>query len=222
MAPNVALPALGAVVGLVAMVAMALPAAAAVTGTVGNGVLTITTDAPADAIAVTCVGSVVKVNGADPTSGSTFCSAITSIVVTSGTGANAINLSLVTTGNGFTTMTGAIINGGDGDDTIQGSLFADTINGGAGADTIDGLGGNDTITGGTGNDTVNGDDGNDGIVWNNGDGSDVLTITPTAPRVTFARTNAGPFTIDMGTVEGLDVNSLGGEDSITAAAGSPR
>ena len=49
--------------------------------------------------------------------------------------------------------------------------------------------------------------------------ADVLTITPTAPRVTFARTNAGPFTIDMGTVGGLDVNSLGGEDSITAAAG---
>src|SRR5205823_3478876 len=98
-------------------------------------------------------------------------------------------------------------------DTLTGSSFVDTMSGGTG---------DDRVIGGPGNDVMNGGDGNDTLVWNNGDGSDTMngevgtgdTVEvngsntagdvftadqkvgdPT--RVTFARTNLGPFTLDI-------------------------
>ncbi|WP_295582775.1 calcium-binding protein [uncultured Lamprocystis sp.] len=77
------------------------------------------------------------------------------------------------------------IDGGAGSDTIDGGSGNDRIIGGDGNDTIQGGAGNDTIQGGAGNDTIQGGAGNDQIdvgtygadrfVWNDGDGSDVVT-----------------------------------------------
>jgi Ca2+-binding RTX toxin-like protein len=75
------------------------------------------------------------------------------------------------------------------------------------------------------------------MIWNNGDGSDlmeggsgydvvevngadtagdVFTIAADGDRVAFERTNLGPFSLDIGTTERLEVNGQGGDDVITA------
>src|SRR4030095_3132872 len=80
---------------LLGFLAVALPliiapsASAVVTSAVTNGILQVTSDA-ADAIAVTCEGGNVKVNGADPGSGGAACSAIQGLFVNGGPGANTI------------------------------------------------------------------------------------------------------------------------------------
>ena len=135
-------------------------------------------------------------------------------------------------GAGDDTITGSpiadLIFGGTGDDTI----FA-----GGGNDAVYGDEGNDTIQGDTGNDTLYGGDGSDRFVWNNGDGSDIVEgddgvdvqivnsgtagdqlllrqgLTNEA-RAVFERLLSNTFSIDMGKVEQIDVNSGTGGDSI--------
>ena len=131
-------------------------------------------------------------------------------------------------------------NGGTGTDTIVGTPGADLINGGDDNDVLAGASGDDRIVGDRGADTMSGDEGDDTLVWNNGDGSDamdgnagvdrvevngsttagdVFTIAPNGARAKFDRTNLGPFSLDIGTAEALDVNGLGGDDDFTALAG---
>ena len=122
--------------------------------------------------------------------------------------------------------------GGDGDDEVRGGDGVDVLRGGAG---------NDTLIGGRGNDVVLGQDGSDQLVWNDGDGSDMLeggagfdfvqvngsntagddfNIDPDDhQRVRFRRTNLDLFTLDIGTVENLDVNGQGGSDVIIGSTG---
>jgi Ca2+-binding RTX toxin-like protein len=85
-----------------------------------------------------------------------------------------------------------------------------------------------------------GGDGDDTLVWNNGDGTDTangdagqdttevngapgagdaFTVAPDGQRVRFERTNLGPFSIDMLT-ESLDLNALGGDDTLSVANGA--
>ena len=103
-------------------------------------------------------------------------------------------------------------------------------------DTIDGGGGNDTIAGDPGNDNINGGDGDDLIIWRNGDGSDAvnggagtdtqqLIMSDTAGDVAtlsnfvgsgfFQRTNLVPFFVSTSTVERVDFQGQGGDDSLT-------
>jgi hypothetical protein len=146
----------------------------------------------------------------------------------------------ITASAGLAGVIALTINGGDGNDTITGGDGNDALFGGPGVDTIAGGVGDDTITGGTGNDTVSGGPGNDRMIWNNGDNTDVnegeagtdttevngsttagdvFTIAPNSTRVRFDRTNLVPFSIDIGTVENVVLNGLGGDDSISAAGG---
>jgi len=132
------------------------------------------------------------------------------------------------------TTTGAIeLDAEAGDDTVLGSIRPETVKGGAG---------DDRLVAGRGDDTVLGGDGNDTLVWNNGDGTDQMTgeagadavevngspnagdVFVTKPgaaagSVRFDRTNLGLFGLDLTTVERLQVNGLGGDDSITAQGG---
>ncbi|HXF63643.1 MAG TPA: hypothetical protein VNK95_18615, partial [Caldilineaceae bacterium] len=112
----------------------------------------------------------------------------------------------------------------------------DRLTGGNGPDLLNGDAGDDTLIGFRGNDTMNGGPGNDRMIWNNGDGTDVMngdddndvaevngapaagdafTILPVAGRVAFSRTNLGLFSLDIST-ENLEVNSLGGDDVVSA------
>ncbi len=129
------------------------------------------------------------------------------------------------------------VDGGIGADSILGGLDNDTIDGGDGDDTIDGGDGDDSLVGGHGNDTVSGGNDNDTLVWNPGDGSDQMNgddgidtvvvngsvgvnnfgiavsgVDPARQTFDGDTTGAG-FQLDIGTVEGLDVNLLLGDDN---------
>lgn len=235
----------GVLAGAAVAALLAVPgvASAAVTSSVAGGTLTVTSDA-ADAIAITCVANQVKINGADPGTGVANCDAITSIVVNGGPGANNINLAGVTTADpavdtDFPAVTSVTIDGGGDDDAINGSQYPDTIRGGNGHDRIIG----DNNAGGT-RDNAQGENGNDTLVWNPGDGDDIneggdgtdtievngggggeqFEVKPSATpgRVQFDRTGPtppGPFNLDIGTAERLDMNANGGDDTFTAQNG---
>ncbi len=151
--------------------------------------------------------------------------------------AGAIRGQLFTGGNvnlatGVASSTTGVANvenatGGTGADSLVGSFGANTLNGGGGADFI---------VGGPGADTMGGDAGADVLVWSNGDGSDideggadsdivqvngstagtdVFTVSANGARIDFDRTNVGLFSLDIGTVESLTVNGIGGDDTFT-------
>jgi len=148
---------------------------------------------------------------------------------------------------GDDTMTGAddlsartllTLNGGTGLDVLTGGDGADLITGGDDNDTLDGAGGGDRVIGDRGTDVLRGGTGDDVLVWNNGDGSDTdtggdgvdrvevngagagdaFTITPNGAKSEFKRTNLVPFTLDVD-AEQLEVNGLGGDDTLTASDG---
>ena len=235
----------GLLVGAAAAAALAFPAMASanVTSTVAAGALTVTGEGN-DGIAITCPANQVKVNGQDPTPAAA-CDAITSIAVTGGDGANVIDLSGVTdrddaVDTDFPAITSVTIDGGAGNDTITGTEHADTLRGGEGNDRIvgdenkaagsldvfEGQAGDDTLVWNPGHDSdkMDGGDGADTIEVNGGGGGEQFTVkpSPTAGRVLFDRTGPtppGPFNLDIGTAERLDLNANGGDDTLTSDAG---
>jgi Ca2+-binding RTX toxin-like protein len=137
------------------------------------------------------------------------------------------------------TLDSLTVNGLGGNDTIDArSLKADSvrfaINGGDGNDTITGSDGSDLINGGRGNDVVNMGAGADTFVWNPGDGSDTvdggagtdflvfngsnvnenINISANGSRVSLFR-DVGNVTMDLTGLEVINVNALGGADTIT-------
>jgi Ca2+-binding RTX toxin-like protein len=231
----------GALMGAAAAALLAFPAAAnaAVTSSVNNGDLVVTSDA-GDPIVITDVGGNVKINGADPGTGAAASSTIDSIAVTGGPGANNIDLKAVN-GTAFPALQTVTVNGGAGNDTINGSLLADTLDGGNGNDRI--IGDDNPL--GT-NDVMRGQNGNDALVWNPGDDDDVneggdgddtsevngggkeqFEVNPSATpgRVLFERvqpdqTFGAPFKVDISDdTERLDLNAGGDVDIVNAAAG---
>ncbi len=134
-----------------------------------------------------------------------------------------------------TGLIGLDLAGGDDNDQITGSVDADVIDAGAGNDNVVAFQGDDTIMLGAGDDTNtwNNGDGSDLIDGNDGDDTQVVNGNPTegdtfqiqenpsdASRVDFQRLDGGmglgAFTLDIGTTETLELNSLGGDDTITA------
>jgi Ca2+-binding RTX toxin-like protein len=132
------------------------------------------------------------------------------------------------------------INDLGGDDVIDASqLHANqisllTINGGDGNDMITGSAGNDLVIGGRGNDTALLGAGDDTFVWNPGDGSDIvdgqvgidtlvfnganvseqIDISANGARARLTRDVAN-ITMDLNGMQAIDVNALGGADTIT-------
>jgi Ca2+-binding RTX toxin-like protein len=137
-------------------------------------------------------------------------------------------------GSGNDTLTG-----GSGNDKLFGQAGNDTLLGKGGLDFIFGGAGSDVLTGGSGDDQVFGQSGNDRMIWNPGDGSDlneggagidtvemnggngaeVFTVAANGNRVRFDRVSPGPFFLDIGTSENLQVNMNGGDDTFTAGNG---
>ncbi|HEY2154740.1 MAG TPA: calcium-binding protein [Isosphaeraceae bacterium] len=136
-------------------------------------------------------------------------------------------------------LDGLTVNGLAGDDTIDASglranAIALTLNGGDGNDDLIGSQGDDFILGGRGNDTALMGAGDDTFVWNPGDGSDTvegqagndtmvfnganvgesINISANGSRARLTR-DVGNITMDLNGVEGVDVNALGGADTLT-------
>ena len=135
------------------------------------------------------------------------------------------------------------LRGDAGDDILSGRGGNDSLLGGAGNDGLTGGSGDDILTGGAGNDFVDGDQGTDvGILgagddvfqWDPGDGSDrveggsgfdellfngnenpeTFALSAEGERALFTRVQGG-IVMDLGDVEKVTVNALGGADTIT-------
>jgi Ca2+-binding RTX toxin-like protein len=131
------------------------------------------------------------------------------------------------------------VNGLAGNDTINASALKTgqvklTINAGAGNDVITGSQGDDLVIGGQGSDTALLGSGNDTFVWNPGDGSDTVEgqagldtlvfnganvnenvdISANGSRARLSR-DVGNVTMDLNGVEHIELNALGGADTIT-------
>jgi Ca2+-binding RTX toxin-like protein len=132
-----------------------------------------------------------------------------------------------------------VVNGLGGDDTIDASALNAgqinlMINGGEGNDVIIGSGGADVVIGGRGNDAAFLGAGDDVFVWNPGDGSDVVEGQAGVDTLLFNGSNAnenidvsanggraelfrdvGNVTMDLNGVERIQLNALGGADTVT-------
>ena len=161
-------------------------------------------------------------------------------VVTSGTSIVVKGLAAQVTVNGAESLNDSlVVNGGAGNDTIDASkLHAGqvslTLNGGDGDDRIIGSAGNDVVNGGRGSDVALLGAGNDMFVWNPGDGSDIVEgqagidtlqfnganidekfdISANGSRVRLTR-DIGVVTMDLNSIETINVDALGGADTIT-------
>src|SRR5215469_13881267 len=162
-------------------------------------------------LTVTGLPELVTISGSESTD---------ALVVAGGAGNDTLSAATLPAGN--TTLT---LDGGSGNDTIFGSQGDDRLLGGDG---------NDVVTGGRGNDTALLGNGNDTFIWNPGDGSDTvegqagtdtlvfnganinerMDISANGERARLTR-DVGNITMDLNGIERLQVNALGGADSIT-------
>ena len=117
------------------------------------------------------------------------------------------------------------VDGGAGTDTILGSNGADTLLGGDGNDFVDGQQGNDTALLGAGDDTFQWDPGDgsdtlegqadrDTLLFNGSAGDEAFEASANGGRLRFTR-NLGNIVMDTDDVEVVDLNALGGTDTIT-------
>jgi Ca2+-binding RTX toxin-like protein len=117
------------------------------------------------------------------------------------------------------------VDGGAGNDSILGGNGDDMLIGGDGNDFIDGQQGNDVASLGAGNDTFQWDPGDGSDTVEGGDGTDTLLfngsgigeefeVSANGERARFTR-NVGNIVMDLNDVEQIDVNALGGPDTIT-------
>jgi Ca2+-binding RTX toxin-like protein len=136
-------------------------------------------------------------------------------------------------------MDSLTVNGLGGNDVIDASALKAgqvnmTLNGGDGSDSITGGGGNDVVIGGRGNDVARMGAGDDTFIWNPGDGSDTvdgqagndtlqfnganvnenINISANGSHVTLSR-DVGAVTMDLNSIEHINVAALGGADTIT-------
>jgi Ca2+-binding RTX toxin-like protein len=130
-----------------------------------------------------------------------------------------------TAGNGLATLIQITVDGGTGNDTLLGGDGADLLIGGDGNDFIDGNRGNDTLIGGAGDDVfqwdpgdgsdiVEGQAGNDTLLFNGANINEKIDISANGERIRLFRDVAN-ITMDVNDVEQINVNALGGADTIT-------
>jgi Ca2+-binding RTX toxin-like protein len=117
------------------------------------------------------------------------------------------------------------LDGGAADDTIAGAQGTEVALGGDGNDTIDGNRGNDTAfmgagddtfiwDPGDGSDTIEGQDGRDTMRFNGANVAERFDLSANGGRLRFFRDIAN-ITMDTDDVEQVDVNALGGVDTVT-------
>jgi Ca2+-binding RTX toxin-like protein len=117
------------------------------------------------------------------------------------------------------------VDGGTGGDTILGSNGVDLLLGGDGNDLVDGqqandvafLGPNDDVfqwDPGDGSDTIEGQDDTDTMLFNGSGGSEIFDASANGGRLRFTR-NIGNIVMNTDDVEIVDLNALGGTDTIT-------
>jgi Ca2+-binding RTX toxin-like protein len=131
---------------------------------------------------------------------------------------------IITAGNGLAGLINLTLDGGAGNDTITGGDGNDTLIGGDGNDLIIGGRGNDTAQLGTGDDTfvwnpgdgsdvANGQDGTDTLVFNGSNANENISVSAKNGRVSLTR-DVGAVTMDLSSVEQIQLTARGGTDNI--------
>ncbi len=126
--------------------------------------------------------------------------------------------------NGLAPLIGTVVDGGSGNDTIEGTDGADFLIGGDGNDVVDGNRGNDLVALGSGDDTfqwdpgdgsdqVEGQDGLDTMLFNGANVNENFDLSANGNRARFFR-DVASITMDLHDVEAIDLNALGGTDSL--------
>jgi len=206
--------------------------------------LTVNGDAAGNVISVSrnAGGTILVNNGAVAVSGGAATVTNTLKIVVLGNGGND-DITLGTANGG---LIGAFVVGGAGNDELNGGTGADTLSGGSGNDTLRGNGANDRLEGQDGHDDMDGGNGNDQALGSTGndkvtvlsgkdtvDGGsgtdtfffqgtalgDNLTVAAAGAKVFASRTNNGPASADLGGVEAVVVNGLGGNDTVSGGLG---
>ena len=138
--------------------------------------------------------------------------------------ANGGDDSFSATGN-LAALIAITADGGAGNDTILGGNGVDLLLGGEGNDFVDGQQGDDVAflgagddsfqwDPGDGSDTVEGQDGTDAMVFNGSGAAEIFEASANGQRLRFTR-NVGNIVMDTDDVEIVDLNALGGSDTIT-------
>ncbi|HEY7247711.1 MAG TPA: calcium-binding protein [Xanthobacteraceae bacterium] len=131
---------------------------------------------------------------------------------------------VITAGNGLAGLINLTLDGGAGNDAITGGDGNDTLIGGDGDDIVTGGRGNDTAQLGTGDDTfiwnpgdgsdvVDGQDGTDTLVFNGANVNESMSISANHGRVKLTR-DVGNVSMDLDSIEQIQINARGGTDSI--------
>jgi Ca2+-binding RTX toxin-like protein len=173
----------------------------------------------AETFTITANGARVRFDRVDPAPFSVDIGTTENLVLNANGGDDMISA----TGN-LSALIKLTIDGGAGNDTILGGNGNDRLLGGDGNDFIDGNQGNDTVFLGAGDDTfqwdpgdgsdsVEGQDGFDKMVFNGANIAETFDISANGERARFLR-NVGNITMDLNGVERIDVNALGGADTI--------
>jgi Ca2+-binding RTX toxin-like protein len=200
------------------------PAAAAYRAQVQAGTLQIIGDAASDKLLLRVSPTdpnILQVDvGEDGTTDFTFDrSTFTAIDVEAGAGNDEVRI------DPESDLGNVTINGGAGDDTIIGGPEADVLNGGAGDDVVDGGRGNDTVDlgagkdrflwdPGDGSDSVEGGGGNDVLEFHGANANEHIDVAANGSRVRLFR-DVAAITMDLNGIEGLDLSTLGGTDTVT-------
>ena len=126
-------------------------------------------------------------------------------------------------GNGFSdeqvTVDGGAgndsITGGDGKDVLFGGRGNDTVNGGRGADVAQLGSGSDSFiwNPGDGSDDVDGQRGSDTMVFNGNAADERMSVFANGTQSVLTR-NVGTITMNMDSIEGVDLTTLGGGDEV--------
>jgi Ca2+-binding RTX toxin-like protein len=188
-----------------------------------TGTLTVTGDDLDNTITISrdAAGAIFVNGGAVPVTGGTPTVANTASIVIDARGGN----DQVSFDEANGALPAATIDGGAGNDTINSGSGVDLLLGGDGNDTIDGNRGNDMAVMGTGDDlfiwdpgdgsdTVDGQAGTDTMRFNGSNGGEEFDASANGGRLRFFR-NLGTIVMDTDDLEQVELNALGGADTIT-------